>query len=108
MTTLEIPTTKTSSGLLLLSAARVTTYTSQACISCGRCVDSCPMRLNPCEMSQCIEANDIDGAASISLMDCIECGSCAYVCPAHRPLVHHFRRGKGVVVARRAATSGKK
>ena len=108
VTTLEIPTTKTSSGLLLLSAASVTAYTSQACISCGRCVDSCPMRLSPCEMSQCIEANDIDGAASISLMDCIECGSCAYVCPAHRPLVHHFRRGKGVVAARRAATAGKK
>ena len=61
------------------------------------------MRLSPAELSQCIEADDIDGAEQIALMDCIECGSCAFVCPARRPLVHHMRRGKAAVMARRAA-----
>lgn len=101
--TLDVATTKTTSGITILTAARVTQYTSQACISCGRCVDSCPMRLSPCEMSQFIEADDIDGAAEIGLMDCIECGSCAFVCPARRPLVQHFRRGKAIIGAARAA-----
>ena len=103
---LDIPTTKTSSGLLCLTQARVANYTSQACISCGRCVEACPMRLIPSELSQFIEAEDVASAEQIGLMDCVECGSCAYVCPAHRPLVHHFRRGKGVVLAKRASATG--
>jgi electron transport complex protein RnfC len=107
---LDIPTTKTSSGLLCLTQARVSNYTSQACISCGRCVEACPMRLIPSELSQFVEAEDVASAEKIGLMDCVECGSCAYVCPAHRPLVHHFRRGKAVVVAKRATApaTGKK
>jgi electron transport complex protein RnfC len=105
--TLAVPTGKTASGLLLLSPGRVSGYTSQACISCGRCVDACPMRLIPSELSQCVEADDIEGAEQIALMDCIECGSCAYVCPAHRPLVHHMRRGKAAVMAKRAAANRK-
>ena len=103
VSTLDVPTGKTASGLLLLSSKKVSCFTSQACISCGRCLDACPMRLTPAELSQCIEADDIEGAEQVALMDCIECGSCAFVCPAHRPLVHHMRRGKAVVMARRAA-----
>jgi electron transport complex protein RnfC len=101
VSSLAVPTGKTTSGLLLLSPKRVSCFTSQACIACGRCVDACPMRLSPAELSQCIEADDIEGAGQIALMDCIECGSCAFVCPARRPLVHHFRRGKAIVAAKR-------
>jgi len=100
---LAIPTGKTASGLLLLSPKKITAFTSQACISCGRCVDACPMRLCPAELSQCIEADDIESAERVALMDCIECGACAFVCPARRPLVQHMRRGKAAVMANRAA-----
>lgn len=99
---LDVPTGKTTSGILLLSSKKVSCFTSKACIACGRCVDACPMRLSPADLSQCIEADDIEGAEQVALMDCIECGSCAFVCPARRPLVHHMRRGKAVVMARRA------
>ncbi len=103
VSSLNVPTGKTASGLLLLSAKQVSCFTSQACISCGRCIEACPMRLTPAELSQCIEADDIESAEQIALMDCIECGSCAFVCPAHRPLVHHMRRGKAIVMAKRSA-----
>ncbi len=103
VSSLNVPTGKTASGLLLLSAKKVSCYTSQACIACGRCIEACPMRLTPAELSQCIEADDIEGAEQVALMDCIECGSCAFVCPAHRPLVHHMRRGKAIVMAKRSA-----
>ena len=103
----EVPNGKTTSGVLVLGPKAVSVYTSQACIACGRCVEACPMRLLPSELSQFIEADDIDGAIKVSMMDCIECGSCAYVCPAHRPLVQHIRRGKAVVMARRAAEKAK-
>ncbi|MFO7937393.1 MAG: electron transport complex subunit RsxC [Kiritimatiellia bacterium] len=108
LSSLDIPTGKTSSGLLLLSQSRVTQFTSQACISCGRCVAACPMGLIPSELSQFIEADDIESAEKIALMDCIECGSCAFVCPAHRPLVQHMRRGKAYVMAEKAAAKAKK
>ena len=103
VSTLSVPTGKTTSGLLLLSSAKISCYTSQACISCGRCVDACPMRLIPSELSQFIESGDVGGAEQLALMDCIECGSCAFVCPAHRPLVHHMRRGKAIVMAQLSA-----
>ncbi len=62
VSTLEIGTTKTTSGLLLLSKKRVVQYTSQACINCGRCLRACPMLLNPAEISKAVEANDIKSA----------------------------------------------
>ncbi len=95
---LEVTTTKTTSGLLLLPPKLVTNYSSTPCISCGRCVDGCPMYLMPCELSQMIEAEDYSAAREINLMDCIECGCCAFQCPAHRPLVQHMRQGKGQVM----------
>jgi electron transport complex protein RnfC len=104
---LDVAMSKTSSGLLLLSASRVPGFTSQPCIACGRCIDACPMRLMPAELSQCIEADDIDAAEHNFVMDCFECGSCAFVCPAHRPLVQHMRRAKAVTLARRRAANKK-
>jgi len=100
---LDVAMSKTSSGLLLLSASRVPGFTSQPCIACGRCLDACPMGLMPAELSQCIEADDIDAAEHLFVMDCFECGSCAFVCPAHRPLVQHMRRAKAIILARRRA-----
>lgn len=87
-----VATTKTVSGVLALGRSPLST--SEPCISCGRCVEACPMRLSPAEMSQCIEADDLEGAKELGVRDCFECGCCAWSCPAHRPLVQHFRRAK--------------
>lgn len=95
------PTTKTTSGLLLLGPEAVHTYESMPCISCGRCVGVCPMNLMPNELSQFLEAEDYETAEEYNVMDCIECGCCAFECPAHRPLVQHMRRGKAQVMLNR-------
>ncbi|MBT3296722.1 MAG: electron transport complex subunit RsxC [Verrucomicrobia bacterium] len=91
-------TTKTTSGLLLLGPDAVQAYESMPCISCGRCVGVCPMKLMPNELSQFLEAEDYETAEAYNVMDCIECGCCAFECPAHRPLVQHMRRGKAQVM----------
>lgn len=102
---LEITTTKTSSGLLLFAPDEVECFSSTPCINCSRCVAACPLRLQPNMMSRAVEADDIDLAERTGVMDCFECGACAYVCPARRPLVQHFRRAKAIIVARRRAAA---
>ena len=107
VSTLEIGTTKTTSGLLLLSKKRVVQYTSQACINCGRCVRACPMNLNPAEISKAVEANDIKAAEDAHVMTCIECGACSFGCPAHRTITQLCRRAKASIRARIAAEKAK-
>ena len=107
VSTLEIGTTKTTSGLLLLSKKRVVQYTSQACINCGRCVRACPMNLNPADIAKAVEANDIKSAEDAHVMTCIECGACTFGCPAHRTITQFCRRAKASIRARIAAEKAK-
>lgn len=99
----DIAMTKTSSGILFFSGECLSQYSSSPCINCGRCVEACPLRLMPNEISQAVEADDIALAEELNVMDCFECGTCSYVCPAHRPLVQHHRRAKAIIAAKRRA-----
>lgn len=103
MPSLDLPITKTCSGLVFLGAGEVEQFETNPCISCGRCVQACPMGLMPAEISQAVESEDICLAEKYHVMNCFECGSCAYVCPAHRPLVQHNRRAKSIIMAQRKA-----
>lgn len=94
---LEIATTKTTSGLLLLSRQRVFQYVSQPCINCGCCVRACPMNLNPALIGRAVEADDLACAARAHVAVCIECGACTFVCPAYRPLTQLCRRAKAAL-----------
>ena len=104
---LDVPTTKTTSGILLLSKRSVFQYISGACINCGRCVRACPMKLNPAEISKSVESDDIATAQAVHVMTCLECGACAFVCPARRPIVQLCRRAKASIRARAAAEKAK-
>ena len=98
---LDVATTKTTSGLLVLAPTEVSEFSCSACISCGRCVAACPMRLTPAEISYMIESEDYEGAEALHVLDCIECGCCAYDCPARRPLVQHMKQGKARIMLKR-------
>ena len=103
----DISTTKTTSGLLLLTRKRVFQYSSQACINCGRCVRACPMNLNCAEISKAVEADDIASAEAMHVMTCIECGACSFGCPAYRTITQLCRRAKNSIRARMAAEKAK-
>lgn len=104
---LEIGTTKTTSGLLLLSKRSVFEYISGPCVNCGRCVRACPMCLNPAEISKSVESDDMKSAEVAHVMTCIECGACAFSCPQRRPIVQMCRRAKNSIRARMAAEKAK-
>ena len=96
-TSFEVPVTKNTSGILLLSRKQAVNFASGNCIRCGRCVQGCPMHLLPCAIAAAVESRRFDLAQKHHVMDCLECGACAYVCPARRPLVQHNRRAKAEI-----------
>ena len=94
---------KATSGILVLRKEDVATFEGGPCIGCGRCNAACTLRLLPSEMGLACEADDIDEAARLGVMNCCECGACAYVCPSRRPLTQHFRRVRAILAARAKA-----
>ncbi|OPZ65454.1 MAG: Electron transport complex protein RnfC [Firmicutes bacterium ADurb.Bin506] len=91
---LDVPTTKGTSGILLMTAAEAVEQETLACIRCGRCVDACPMRLEPALLHQWAQQKRWSEAENYHALDCIECGACAYSCPSGRPLVQAIRHAK--------------
>lgn len=94
---LSTPVNKGTSGLLAFETGE--DWSVRPCISCGRCVRYCPMRLVPSKFGTLGDAGRYEETENWHVIDCIECGVCAYVCPSRRPLVQHVKVGKGVVTA---------
>ena len=88
----DTPMVKGSGGLLLLP--RMYEEASFPCVLCGKCVQHCPMGLQPNLMFRNIKYGNYQVAVDLGLMDCKECGCCAYTCPSQRPLVQGFKLGK--------------
>ncbi len=95
--TLDVPVTKGTSGILVMSGSEVVhAQDYKPCIRCGRCIDICPMSLMPSMLSVLSEAGFYEETKEYNLFDCFECGSCAYVCPSKRPIVQFVRLAKSM------------
>lgn len=101
VSTLDVPITKTTSGVLFLAEDDIDTAPHYPCIRCGFCVDICPMGLEPNQVSVYVEAGRGGDTAQFGVDDCFECGSCAYVCPAKRPLVQFMRLARASIAAKK-------
>jgi electron transport complex protein RnfC len=96
---LDIPITKGTSGITAFTSAEVGSSTGHQkiypCIHCARCVEACPIFLNPSQLGILAKNEEFERmVADYHLMDCFECGACSYVCPSHIPLVQYFRLAK--------------
>lgn len=94
---LDVPVVKGMGGLLFLRSHEVHTEMYGPCISCGRCLDACPLGLEPNMISVYTEAGRVLETETYGAKDCFECGCCAYVCPAARPLVQFIQMAKGAL-----------
>ena len=95
---LEVPMTKGSSGLLLMTDEEARRTAPQPCIRCAKCVSACPMGLEPYLLSKVSEKQMWDKAEAEDITSCIECGSCQFTCPSNRPLLDMIRVGKSTVM----------
>lgn len=97
VSSLNVPVTKGTSGILLMEKEESKRKEVLTCIRCSRCVSVCPMGLEPYLLMTLSEKQIFDRAEKDRVMDCIECGSCSYTCPSNRPLLDYIRYGKGKV-----------
>lgn len=96
---LDVPTTKTSSSLLCLTADEVSAMEPSACINCGRCVEACPEQLIPSRLAKFGNNGLSEEFEKWYGLECVECGSCSYVCPARRQLAQSIKTMKKQVLA---------
>ncbi|HSJ15432.1 MAG TPA: electron transport complex subunit RsxC [Longimicrobiales bacterium] len=91
---LDTPITKGISGVVVLTTAQTAAQPAYPCISCGRCLDACPVFLNPSQLGKLAQAGRYEEMEAAHLADCMLCGSCSFVCPSHIPLSQMFALGK--------------
>ena len=89
---------KGCSGILVMRNEEARRKEASPCIKCGKCVQACPMGLQPLFLAVYSEKNMLDAAEEERIYDCIECGSCSFSCPANRPLLDWIRQGKPKVM----------
>jgi Na+-translocating ferredoxin:NAD+ oxidoreductase subunit C len=95
----DIPVTKGTSGITVLTHEEIQRVEQSACVRCCRCVDVCPMNLVPTKVALAARHKDLNLARKYNILACFECGSCAYICPAGLPLVQNIRTGKALLAA---------
>ncbi|SHH50851.1 electron transport complex protein RnfC [Clostridium collagenovorans DSM 3089] len=95
---LSVPVIKGTSGILILGKNEGKSYSESNCIRCGRCLDACPMYLNPTKLNSQVIRGDYEGFEENNGLSCIECGCCSFVCPARRKLTQTCRQGKRTVM----------
>lgn len=97
MANLESTVTKGTSGILMLSEEKAVRPEAGPCIRCAKCVDACPMGLEPYLLMQYSQRQMWAEDEANHIMDCIECGCCIFSCPAKRPILDYVRLGKNTV-----------
>lgn len=101
-TSLEAPTIKGTAGVLFFTEEEDRNVKDPQCIRCGKCIEVCPMNLEPVFMYMYYSKGDFEKMEKYHILDCFECGSCAYNCPARMPLTHAFKTAKLMFQAKQA------
>ena len=90
---LDFPIMKGSNGIIAVDTEHAEPV---ECIKCGRCVDVCPMELQPLYFAKLV-MGDPQELKDRNIMDCMECRCCEYICSSKIPLVDLIKIGKNKV-----------
>jgi electron transport complex protein RnfC len=94
---LDVPLVKGMNGLVVLTGRGPYEAGYGPCIHCARCLDACPLGLEPNQVSIRVEAGRAAESAPFGAEECYECGACSYVCPSQRPLVQFLQVAKATL-----------
>lgn len=89
---LQDPILKANNAILAFSKSKPQKET--ACIHCGTCMQSCPLRLMPTEFEKGLKNKDADLLGKMKITLCMNCGCCTYSCPAKRPVAENNQLAK--------------
>ena len=104
----DVPVCKGTNSITILSGDDACRKSVQPCIRCAKCVDACPMGLEPYLLATLSAKQMYDRAEQEDIVSCIACGSCQFTCPAHRPILDHIVQGKAAVMGIIRARNAKK
>ena len=97
---LGFPITKGTNCILVKNAR---TIKESDCINCGRCVDVCPMGLQPTLYPKYVKKGRYSDCKEFYVENCVECGACTYACPAGIPIVQYIKTAKKEINKRKAS-----
>ena len=98
----SVSMTKANNGIVVLGLKDAMLPEESPCIRCGRCIQACPVGLNPYRMVTQYKLGNLEETEKLNVMDCIVCGACSYVCPGRIYLTPRFKDAKDLISARRA------
>ena len=93
-----MPVMKGCSGITIMVGDAAKRGVESACIKCAKCVEACPMGLEPYLLSKQARKKAWDAMKANDITSCIECGCCQFTCPANIPLLDYVRLGKQTVM----------
>ena len=93
-----MPVMKGCSGITIINGEEAVRGEESACIKCAKCVEACPMGLEPYLLSKQARKKAWDAMEQNDITSCIECGCCQFTCPANIPLLDYVRLGKQTVM----------
>lgn len=97
---LDVPVCKGTNSITVLTGEDAHRKAVQPCIRCGKCVDACPMGLEPYLLATLSSLKEYERLEHEDVTSCISCGSCQFTCPSHRPILDNILQGKGEVMRR--------
>ncbi len=101
MFTLDTPVTKGTTGILVMNEEEIKVDKVDPCIKCGKCVEVCPVNLQPLYISAYALKDNFEIAQKYDAEACIACGTCSYICPSKRPLAESIQHAKNEIKANR-------
>ena len=93
---LGTPILKGTTGIVILTSSGTPPVDQHPCIRCGRCLEACPVFLDPADLGALARAGRYEEMGELDLADCMLCGSCTYVCPSNIPLSQMFGMAKSM------------
>lgn len=99
--TLDTPIIKSTSAIIVLTPEEATQRETVPCVKCGRCLQVCPVHLQPVLLSAYALKDMFEMTQEYNVEECIQCGACSYICPSRRPLTESIRHAQREIYLKR-------